>query len=220
MRMFRLAVLPAALLAALTISPVSAQTTTEGKKKDAAAHATTDAAAKGQNAKAMQAKIKESLGELPAEERKLAQEQRFCAVMPHMRLGAMGKPVAVTLEGEKVLLCCEACVDTAKNHADKIVENAESLKEANKALAELPPAERRAAEAQKYCAVMSDNLLGSMGAPIKVELEGKPVYLCCEGCVKKAEANPKETLKKANALKKAGREAVQDHAGSDDHRQE
>ena len=39
------------------------------------------------------------------------------------------------------------------------------------ALAELPEEDRLAAEAQKYCAVMMESRLGSMGAPFKVMVE-------------------------------------------------
>ncbi len=43
-----------------------------------------------------------------------------------------------------------------------------------------------------------------MGAPIKLELDGKPVFLCCKGCVAKAEANPAATLAKVEELRHAG----------------
>ncbi len=60
------------------------------------------------------------------------------------------------------------------------------------------------AEAQKYCVIAEGSFLGSMGAPIKLVMEGKPVFLCCNGCFKKAAANPAATLAKVDALKKAG----------------
>lgn len=63
----------------------------------------------------------------------------------------------------------------------------------------LPPAERKAATAQKTCPIQNEPL-GSMGRIIKVDLEGKPVYLCCAACIKKAKENPAETLAAAKAL--------------------
>ena len=62
------------------------------------------------------------------------------------------------------------------------------------AMAKLSPEDRKEAEAQKFCAVMSDSLLGSMGTPMKVEIEGTPVFLCCGGCKSKALKNPEQTL--------------------------
>jgi len=75
------------------------------------------------------------------------------------------------------------------------------------AMAELPSEERAVAMAQKYCPVAAmgegahDSLLGSMGAPVKVTLEGKDVYLCCAGCKEMAEKDPAATLAKAEELK-------------------
>ena len=43
-----------------------------------------------------------------------------------------------------------------------------------------------------------------MGTPIKLTLDGKPVYLCCNGCTKKAQDNAAATLVKVEELKKAG----------------
>lgn len=69
------------------------------------------------------------------------------------------------------------------------------------ALAKLPPADRAAAEEQKFCAVLDDSRLGSMGAPIKVEIEGQTVFVCCENCVKGAKEKPQETLKRVKQLR-------------------
>ncbi|MBX9582977.1 MAG: hypothetical protein K2X87_21945 [Gemmataceae bacterium] len=71
------------------------------------------------------------------------------------------------------------------------------------ALAELPPEDRRLAEEQKFCPVMPDTRLGEMGAPIKLEVKGQPVFVCCKGCRKKALADPDKTLAKVAELKAA-----------------
>ena len=49
-------------------------------------------------------------------------------------------------------------------------------------------------ESQKYCAIMTDKLLGSMGTPLKVEVNGEPVFLCCKGCKAKALRDADATL--------------------------
>jgi hypothetical protein len=40
-----------------------------------------------------------------------------------------------------------------------------------------------------------------MGTPVRLEIQGKAVFLCCEGCREAAEADPEGTLKKAATLK-------------------
>ena len=67
--------------------------------------------------------------------------------------------------------------------------------------AKLSPEERTAVEAQEWCAVSTDERLGSMGPPIKIELKGQSVFLCCNSCKKKAEADPDKALAKVAELK-------------------
>ncbi len=54
------------------------------------------------------------------------------------------------------------------------------------ALAKLPDADRKLAEQQRFCAVLTTSPLGSMGAPVKVMVDGQPVFVCCEGCREEA----------------------------------
>lgn len=75
------------------------------------------------------------------------------------------------------------------------------------ALGKLTAEDRPLAEAQKFCAVMSHQRLGSMGTPIKFEIKGEPVFICCAGCKAKALKNPDETLAKVAALKSANKTA-------------
>ena len=69
------------------------------------------------------------------------------------------------------------------------------------ALGKLSAEDRKAADAQRFCAVMSSNLLGSMGTPLKLEIKGESVFLCCSGCQSKALDNPDETLAAVAKLK-------------------
>ncbi len=62
------------------------------------------------------------------------------------------------------------------------------------ALNKLDPKDRELAKAQKFCPILAESRLGSMGAPVKVLLEGQPVFLCCPGCQSKAKKNPAATL--------------------------
>lgn len=75
------------------------------------------------------------------------------------------------------------------------------------AMGELTEVDRIAASAQKFCAVEQKNLLGSMGAPFKLVIEGQPVFLCCEGCRDAALKDPKATLAAVEKLKEANSSA-------------
>jgi hypothetical protein len=68
-------------------------------------------------------------------------------------------------------------------------------------LAKLSPEDQRQVAEQEFCAVMNDHRLGSMGPPVKVLLNDKPVFICCKQCERKALANPDKTLAKADELK-------------------
>lgn len=72
-------------------------------------------------------------------------------------------------------------------------------KEIVASLAGMSPADRKAAETQKFCAVQDTIRLGSMGAPVKITLDGKDVYLCCKGCEAAARKDPEKA--KTSAVK-------------------
>lgn len=164
---------------------------------------------------AAEKKIAKAISTLSTEDQKLAAAQRFCPIMTYDRLGSMGTPLKVMIEGKPVFLCCKACVADAQKAGAATVKTVVKLRGSTATLAKLPMNERMAVEAQKYCAVASTSFLGSMGAPIKLEFDGKPVYLCCDGCTKKAQANPAAMLAKVEELKKAGTLEGHDHAHGD-----
>ena len=67
--------------------------------------------------------------------------------------------------------------------------------------ANLSPEDRKLVEAQEWCVISSEKKLGSMGAPIKLDIKGQPVFVCCAGCKRKAQADPDATLAKVAELK-------------------
>lgn len=69
------------------------------------------------------------------------------------------------------------------------------------ALEKLDPEDRKLADAQEWCAIENESPLGSMGMPKKLMLKGQPVFICCNGCKAKAEADPDQTLAKVEELK-------------------
>lgn len=66
-------------------------------------------------------------------------------------------------------------------------------------LAKLTAAERAAVMAQKTCPVSGEEL-GGMGTPIKVTVDGKDIYVCCESCVEDAKENFAKYLAKIEAV--------------------
>jgi len=162
--------------------------------------------------------ISKMLATLSTADHKQAVAQRFCPIMEYSRLGADGAPQKVMVDGKPVFVCCEGCVEDAVAGGKATLTKVTKLTKASASLAKLSAKDRAAAEAQKYCAIANKNFLGSMGAPIKLELEGKSVYVCCKGCVAKAKADPAGTLAKAEALKKAGAPHGEHAHGGSDHK--
>jgi RND family efflux transporter MFP subunit len=168
--------------------------------------------------------IQIELAKLSEVDRRAAMSQRFCVVLVDSRLGSMGPPEKLVIDGRTVFVCCEGCKDEALANPQKTLAKVASLREASSAtqrkevtpdieedksdevkvlagLAKLSASDRAVASAQRFCVVLEENRLGSMGKPIKVMIEGQPVFLCCEGCRKKALADPKASLAKAAKLK-------------------
>jgi Cu(I)/Ag(I) efflux system membrane fusion protein len=167
-------------------------------------------------------KVKTALARLSTPDRQLAEAQKICPIQMR-RLGSMAPLDKVILKGQPVFLCCKGCEEEAKAEPDKTLKTVEELKKrkaippkdggggravsteklakvkAN--LAKLGDEDRRLAEAQKYCPIEQDNLLGSMGKPVKVILKGQPVFLCCANCEEEAKAAPDKTLAAAEKLK-------------------
>ena len=62
-------------------------------------------------------------------------------------------------------------------------------------LAKLLPEDAASAEKQHFCPV-SGAMLGAMGAPIKLDVDGQQVWICCEGCRDPLLENPQQYLAK------------------------
>lgn len=170
-----------------------------------------------------ESKVAASLAKLSAADRKLAEEQRFCPVLADSRLGGMGVPVKIMVQGQPVFLCCKGCLKAAQADEKKTLARVAELKEPKKApathdheeeiriaLAQLGPEDRRLAEAQRFCAVKPQVRLGAMDTPVKVMLKGKDgkehaVFLCCDSCEKKARAEAEKTLATVEELKARNR---------------
>ena len=60
-------------------------------------------------------------------------------------------------------------------------EGSSDMEKMKAELAKLPPEDAASAEKQHVCLV-TDKMLGTMGAPKKVDVDGKNIWICCEGC--------------------------------------
>ena len=98
-----------------------------------------------------------------------------------------------------VALALAGCSGGGPDKAAPDTDNKEAKIE--KALAKLSDEDRKLAEAQRFCPVMPEKRLGAMGTPVKLELNGQTVFLCCKGCTKGANADPDKTLEKVKELK-------------------
>lgn len=81
-----------------------------------------------------------------------------------------------------------AAAPSSTDSTDSAPAMSEEQTEISQAMAKLPEDDRRLAVAQKVCPV-SDQPLGSMGTPIKVTVDGKSLFICCEGCEQDAREN-------------------------------
>jgi hypothetical protein len=152
-------------------------------------------------ARSPEARISAAFEKLPEADRKLAELQRYCPVMPDNRLGLMGVPVKIEVAGKPVFLCCKACQEDANANPKETLATIEKLKKKTAAFAKMKAEDRATAEAQRVCPILDGSRLGSMGVPVKVVIRGKPVFLCCEGCRDEALAHPDETLAKVETSK-------------------
>lgn len=88
-------------------------------------------------------------------------------------------------------------------------DGSEMTAEITEALSKLSPADRALAVKQRLCPV-TEMPLGSMGMPIKVDVSGTPVFICCEGCREPLLDEPEKhlaNLKKSTAEAQASEES-------------
>ncbi len=82
--------------------------------------------------------------------------------------------------------------DDHDHHGDEGQSDMEKMKAE---LAKLSPEDAAAVERQHFCPV-SGEMLGTMGAPLPVEVNGQRVWICCVGCKDQLLENPDEYLAK------------------------
>jgi hypothetical protein len=71
--------------------------------------------------------VRASLAKLSFDDRKLAEAQKFCAVLEGSRLGVMGAPVKVMVQGHSVFVCCDSCRERALANPDATLARVRQL---------------------------------------------------------------------------------------------
>lgn len=86
-------------------------------------------------------------------------------------------------------------VDDHKSHSDHKSHGGSDMDKMKAELAKLSPEDRASAEKQHMCPV-SGEMLGSMGAPIKLTVKDQDVWICCDSCKQKVLDDPDTYLAK------------------------
>lgn len=81
----------------------------------------------------------------------------------------------------------------AEQHAHDEASGKTDMEKMEAALAQLLPEDAESAAKQHFCPV-SGEMLGTMGTPHKVEVNGQAVWICCDGCKRKLLDNPDHYL--------------------------
>jgi len=99
----------------------------------------------------------------------------------------IGRLAVAAVFGLAVAGCGRPASDTAPG-GEKAKEKVEAER------TKLSPEDRTLVDAQEWCVISTDERLGGMGPPVKLDIEGQPVFICCKGCKAKAEVDPGRTL--------------------------
>ncbi len=83
------------------------------------------------------------------------------------------------------------------DHAEHALEGQSDMEKMNAELAKLSPEDAASARRQHICPV-SGEMLGAMGPPKKIDVNGRQVWICCDDCQDKLLADPEKYLAKLN----------------------
>lgn len=108
MKLFTVRLVPVVLLAAWVLSLTSCQKTPTAETGEAAVSA--------------------ALAQLTPEDRKLAEDQGYCANETNSPLGSMGTPLKLTVKDRPVFVCCEGCSRNVLDNPDKTLATVDMLK--------------------------------------------------------------------------------------------
>jgi len=128
-------------------------------------------------------------------DRPFIDKQRICPVM-EAGLNEHGQPIKLMVGERPLFVCCESCVEEVRKDPRKYVEKvAAEIREATQptrpqaAVFWASDADAAAIQAQAICPVTKQPL-GAHGRPLKVVVEGRPIFVCCQACVANVQQNP------------------------------
>lgn len=99
---------------------------------------------------------------------------------------------------------CPICwMPLSKRKKDPEAEDAE----VETTIQKMPEDDRALVKVQRFCPVLNHVRLAIDGPPVKLTLDGKTLFLCCEGCIPMAKAEPAKTLKQFELLLRQAAEA-------------
>ena len=139
--------------------------------------------------------VQVTVARLTEADRPLVERQRMCPVMEDSALGSHGTPIKLMVGNQPLFVCCEGCIGEVKENPRQYLEKTAALVQASRQ-------QRRpqvnvfwavqnddtAIRAQGVCPVMNQPL-GAHGRPLKVVIDGRPIFVCCQGCIDKAVQN-------------------------------
>lgn len=158
----------------------------------------------------------EGIANLDISDQHAALRQRTCPVTKQS-LGSMGTPIRVSVYGRSLFVCCKGCVNKLNNDPQRYLtsvspdyrslddgfsaakrkpgrrQSSPQIPTEMEGIALLPELEQAAALRQRTCPVTKQPL-GSMGKPLRVNVAGRSVFVCCEGCVNALKNNPQKYL--------------------------
>lgn len=83
---------------------------------------------KAPDAETSESAVSAALAKLSPEDRKLAEDQGYCANEPSSPLGSMGTPIKLTVKDRPVFVCCEGCSRSVLDNPDKTLATVDMLK--------------------------------------------------------------------------------------------
>jgi YHS domain-containing protein len=83
------------------------------------------------------------------------------------------------------------------DHGDHADSGQTAMEKMKTELAKLSPEDAASAEKQHMCPVTGE-MLGTMGAPQKIDVDGQQVWVCCPGCKDTLLESPEKYLAKLN----------------------
>ncbi len=127
----------------------------------------------------------------------------LAAVLVTLSLGAYGCNFSATNEPSTSNPPAQTNADDAHaehgdhaehgEHADHGADGMSDMEMMKAELAKLSPEDAASAEKQHFCLV-SGKMLGTMGPPQKVDVNGQQVWICCAHCKDELPAKPDEYL--------------------------